>query len=110
MGISLITKAAVREQLAAINDPEIGQSIVGLGLVYDVVIDADAKRLTVIFTMTSPACPLEKHFRQQITQALMHSFPSWDCQVNITFDPPWTSDKISQEVKDHLAILGMPIK
>lgn len=104
------TKKLVLKRLEKIIDPEIGQSIVGLGLVYEVVVHAKIKEINILFTMTSPACPLADHFRQQIAAALTSHFVGWVSKIDITFDPPWSPVMISSDVKEQLALLGMPIK
>lgn len=104
------TKKLVLKTLERIIDPEIGQSIVGLGLVYQVAVQVETKKICILFTMTSPACPLADHFRQQITTTLSGSFTDWVSEINITFDPPWSPAMIHADVQEQLALLGMPIK
>lgn len=106
---SLPTQKAVLQKLEEIIDPEIGHSIVGLGLVYDVALNANTKVITIHFTMTSPACPLEGHFRQRIIQTLSRSFSDWTSEVAIIFDPPWSAEKIRDDIREQLALMGMPL-
>lgn len=103
------TSATVLRALEAINDPEIGHSIIGLGLVYGVSLDTDHRVISVVFTMTSPACPLADYFRQAITTKLSEHFAGWSATVTLTFDPPWSAAKIHDDVREVLALLGMPL-
>lgn len=99
----------VTEILRGIQDPELGFSIVGLGLVYKVTVDEASKRVTVLMTMTSPACPLQDYFVKTITTKIQAQYPEWGVDVTITFEPRWSTEKISQEIKEQLALLGLPI-
>lgn len=101
---------AVTAILSKIQDPELGFSIVGLGLVYNVAIEEKQQRVTVLMTMTSPACPLQDYFVKTITTKLNEQYPDWEVKVVITFEPRWTTEKISQEIKEQLALLGLPIR
>lgn len=100
---------AVIAILSKIQDPELGFSIVGLGLVYHVAIKEKPQRVTVLMTMTSPACPLQDYFVKTITTKLNEQYPDWEVKVAITFEPRWSTEKISPEVKEQLALLGLPI-
>lgn len=104
------TEKSVLNQLESVIDPEIGHSIVGLGLVYGVTVDTKSRAVNICFTMTSPACPLADHFRQQITKKLAEPFAGWSIAVDMTFDPPWSPDKIHADIQEQLALMGMPVQ
>jgi metal-sulfur cluster biosynthetic enzyme len=83
-----LTEARVLQSLAGVVDPELGMSIVDLGLVYDVRIDG--ARVTVTMTLTAPGCPLHETMAEW-TRAAVAAIPGVErVDVAITFDPPWT--------------------
>jgi metal-sulfur cluster biosynthetic enzyme len=73
-------------------DPELGMSVVALGLVYDVTIAAGAVRVTM--TLTAPGCPLHEVMTQWVRTAVMRVPGVEQVEVVLTFDPPWTPDRI----------------
>jgi metal-sulfur cluster biosynthetic enzyme len=83
-----LTEARVLQSLAGVVDPELGMSIVDLGLVYDVRIDG--ARVTVTMTLTAPGCPLRETMAEW-ARAAVAAIPGVErVDVAITFDPPWT--------------------
>jgi metal-sulfur cluster biosynthetic enzyme len=83
-----LTEARVLQSLAGVVDPELGMSIVDLGLVYDVRIDG--ARVTVTMTLTAPGCPLHETMAEW-ARAAVAAIPGVErVDVAITFDPPWT--------------------
>jgi len=95
------TKELVMDQLTTVIDPELYVSIVDLGLVYDVKI---LKTKTVVtMTLTSLGCPLFPVIEQDIQNALF-KIGVKKAQIKLTFDPPWSMDRMSERGK---AILGI---
>jgi metal-sulfur cluster biosynthetic enzyme/Fe-S cluster assembly iron-binding protein IscA len=91
----------VREALRCVIDPEVGINIVDLGLVYGVAVDARTVRVTM--TMTTPACPLGQHIRDEVHSRVLGQCPGAEqVEVELVWDPPWSSDKISAEGKQAL--------
>ncbi|HEU5196180.1 MAG TPA: metal-sulfur cluster assembly factor [Methylomirabilota bacterium] len=83
-----LTEARVLQSLAGVVDPELGMSIVDLGLVYGVRIDG--ARVTVTMTLTAPGCPLHETMAEW-ARAAVAAIPGVErVDVAITFDPPWT--------------------
>lgn len=78
-------------------DPEIGLNIVDLGLVYQLDFDEVHSALFLSMTLTTQFCPLGSSIREGAMQALQQAFPGYQVQVNLVFDPPWNSKKISEE-------------
>lgn len=93
----------VLDALKAIYDPEIPVNIVDLGLVYD--INIKGKDLIITMTLTNPACPVAAEFPQVVQSHLssLHLFDNID--VHLVFDPPWTTDKMSDAAKLELGLL-----
>ena len=83
-----ITEARVLESLASVVDPELGLSIVDLGLVYGVRIEGTGVAVTM--TLTAPGCPLHE-IMGEWARAAVAAIPGVErVDVAITFDPPWT--------------------
>jgi len=91
------TPEALLEILQGVEDPELGYSIVDLGLVYRAEqIDA---HIEVDFTLTYLGCPLESLLKHSILRTLQQSTGIEDIRVRIVWDPPWTIDRASAEVR-----------
>jgi metal-sulfur cluster biosynthetic enzyme/Fe-S cluster assembly iron-binding protein IscA len=94
-------ESQVREALREVIDPEVGINIVDLGLVYGVRFIG--RTVHVIMTMTTPACPLGEHIRNEVqTRVFEQCGGVQQVEVEIVWDPPWSSDKISPEGKKAL--------
>lgn len=94
----------VMKVLRTCYDPEIPVNILDLGLVYDIKIATNGDVL-VIMTLTSPACPVAGILPAEIQQKLKDHPKINDARVEITFDPPWTPDRMSEEAKLELGFL-----
>lgn len=98
-----ITKKTVLEKLEEVIDPEIHISIVDLGLVYDVVLKDDAVK--IVMTLTTIGCPLFSLIEQDVrTKVRELGFKENKIELELTFDPPWTMDRLSEKGK---AIMGI---
>ncbi len=98
----MINEELVTEALKDIYDPELHYNIVDLGLVYDVdVKDGDVH---IRMTLTTPACPIGPMIIEQI-QEMVRVLPGVkDVDVELTFDPMWTPDLMSDEAKAGLGL------
>ena len=85
-------------------DPEIPVDIYELGLIYKVDV-ADNKDVTVDMTLTAPACPVAGEMPNMVRDALLTVPGIGEVTVNMTFDPPWTPDRMSEEAKLELGML-----
>lgn len=101
-----MTEQEVREQLKTVYDPEIGINIVDLGLVYDIRLTdtADGTNVEVDMTLTAMGCPLAGMLEEEARQAVLNAGAK-EATVNLVFDPPWTPDRLSEDVKDSLGLL-----
>jgi len=99
-----ITKEMVLEKLKEVIDPEIGIDVVNLGLIYELKINPD-NTVYVKMTMTTPGCPLIMWLLQAVEQKILEIRGVKDAEIELTFDPPWTPDRISEEVKKRLGML-----
>jgi len=84
--------------LKTVFDPEIPVDIYELGLIYKVDV-ADNKDVTIDMTLTAPGCPVAGEMPGMVKDALLTVPGIGDVTVNMTFDPPWTPDRMSEEAK-----------
>jgi metal-sulfur cluster biosynthetic enzyme len=97
-----VTNQDVLEVLKNVYDPEIPINIVDLGLIYDVQIaEGD---IYVQMTLTAPGCGMGPFIAQQAEWAISELDGVEDVQVEMTFDPPWSPDLISEDGKKLLGI------
>ena len=92
-----VTAEQVREALKKVKDPELGFDIVNMGLVYDIQVDGG--KVSVDMTLTSPAChggPLMAEEAKAAAEALEGVE---EAEVRIVWEPRWTEDKMSEELK-----------
>jgi len=78
-------------------DPEIGLNVVDLGLVYQIDFDENKKEIFCSHSLTTQFCPMGESINEGILNALQYTFPEYKVEATITFDPPWNSQKISEE-------------
>lgn len=91
------------EVLHTVHDPEIPVNIYELGLVYEVKID-DGK-VNILMTLTAPACPVAGDIIFEVQSKIETIEGVKDVHVQLTFDPPWTKDMMSEEAKLELGFL-----
>lgn len=92
------SKKILLNQLQNVPDPELGISIVDLGLVYDVKADKEGN-VDVLMTLTTMGCPLFELIAGPVKTELKKLKGVADVSVDLTFDPPWSPDKMSKEAK-----------
>jgi len=96
-------EAEIIEVLKTVYDPEIPVSIYELGLIYEIVIELPI--VTIEMTLTSPNCPMTDVLMYQIDSRLKLIDGIEDVVVNLTFDPPWDKEMISEEGQLKLGLL-----
>jgi FeS assembly SUF system protein len=84
--------------LKSVYDPEIPVDIYELGLIYKVDV-ADNKDVTIDMTLTAPGCPVAGEMPNMVRDAILTVPGVGEVTVNMTFDPPWTPDRMSEEAK-----------
>lgn len=94
----------VVEVLRAIYDPEIPVDIYELGLIYDVKVSSDLD-IKILMTLTSPNCPVAESLPEEVKEKVRSIDDVKEVEVEITFDPPWTKDMMSEEAKLELGFL-----
>jgi AdoMet-dependent heme synthase len=88
-----VSESDVRQALATVLDPELGMSIVDLGLVYDVRIRNGAVAITM--TLTAPGCPIHDVMPEWVRTAVLRVPGVEAVDVTLTFEPPWTPDRMA---------------
>ncbi len=94
----------VTEALRSIYDPEIPVNIYDLGLIYNVSADENGF-VTVVMTLTSPACPVAESLPIEVQEKVKFVPGVTDAKVELTWDPPFSLDMVSDEVKLMLGLL-----
>ncbi len=87
----------VVEALREVEDPELGMDIVELGLFYDA--EGEGAKVKVQYTLTSMGCPAGAMIQEDIERVLRQIPGVEDVEPELTFDPPWTPDKMSDDAK-----------
>ncbi|MBF8376993.1 metal-sulfur cluster assembly factor [Alicyclobacillus mali] len=95
----MVTEEQVRTVLMDVLDPEIQIDIVNLGMVYGVDIQEGGKRIKVTVTLTTMGCPLFDDIKEQIIEKLSELEGVEEVDVELTFDPPWDKEMMSEEAK-----------
>lgn len=95
----MIKKIDIENILKDIPDPEIGVSIYELGLVYGIAIDETVGKVTITVTLTSMGCPLFDQIERSIREGIGKLDGVKDVVVDLTFEPPWNVDKMSEAAK-----------
>lgn len=90
--------------LKTIFDPEIPVDIYELGLIYDVMINED-RDVKILMTLTTPNCPVAESLPLDIKEKVKSMNEVNEVEVEITFDPPWSQDLMSDEAKLEIGIL-----
>lgn len=90
--------------LKTIYDPEIPVDIYELGLIYDVMVNED-EEVKILMTLTTPNCPVAESLPQEVEERVKSIDEVKDCEVEITFDPPWSQELMSEEAKLELGML-----
>jgi len=90
--------------LKTVYDPEIPVDIYELGLIYDVMINED-RDVKILMTLTTPNCPVAESLPLDIKEKVKSMNEVNEVEVEITFDPPWSQDLMSDEAKLEIGIL-----
>lgn len=93
-------KFDAEEARAALNniiDPELGLGFVDLGLIYELAGDVDGN-VEIVYSLTSPACPIADTVEPMIEEAIL-DLGAKGVQLTLTFSPPWTPEKMSDDAK-----------
>ena len=91
------TREEVLEALKQVEDPELGMDIVELGLLYDAEIEGP--KVKVIHSLTSMGCPAGPMIQEDIHRVVAELPGVEDVEIELTWDPPWTPERMSEDAK-----------
>lgn len=97
-----VTEKDVRGALKTVKDPELGLDLVVLGLVYGIEIDESRVRATI--SLTSPFCPVAGQIVEDAKKAIAGLEGVEEAEVELSFDPPWTPERISPLIRSSLGL------
>ena len=99
----------VIEAIKTCYDPEIPVDVYELGLIYDVSLKSidgsESSFVDVLMTLTSPNCPVAESLPMEVENKVRHLTEVEDAKVEITFEPPWTKDMMSEEAQYELGFM-----
>ena len=93
----MVTKDDVFEALHLVEDPELGMDIVELGLLYDAEIEGS--KVKVIHSLTSMGCPAGPMIQEDMHRVVAGLPGVEDVEIELTWDPPWTPERMSEDAK-----------
>jgi len=94
----------IKLALMDVKDPELGYNIVDLGLIYDIKIENE--KVTVVYTLTSPACPAGALIENNIKERVGLVEGATKVITELTFSPAWTIEKMSPEIRAEFGLIG----
>ncbi len=97
-----VTEKSVLDALKTVKDPEMNLNLVVLGLIYDV--DVKEGHADVRMSLTSPMCPVAEEIVNMAQEAVLGVEGIETAKVQLTFDPPWTPERISPLIRSSLGI------
>lgn len=97
-GVAAASEEAIIEALRTVHDPEIPVNIYELGLIYAINRQEDGN-VHIMMTLTAPACPVAGEMPVQVAQAVAGVEGVGEVAVELTWEPPWTTDRMSEDAK-----------
>ena len=101
----MVTKKDIEKVLKKIPDPEIGVSLWDLGLIYNIDIDKKKGHVEILMTLTTVGCPLFEQIAEPIRQNIGRLKGVKKVDLTLTFEPPWTVDRMSDSAKAQLGFI-----
>ncbi len=96
------TEKEIREALKGVKDPELGLDLVVLGLIYDIEVEGD--HVDAVISLTSPMCPVAGEIVENVKETIEGVDGVESADVELTFDPPWTPDRINPLIRSSLGL------
>ena len=96
------TEKDIRDALKGVKDPELGLDLVVLGLIYDIEIEQADVKATI--SLTSPFCPVAGQIVDEVKKTIEGVDGVERAEVELTFDPPWTPERMSPLVRASLGL------
>lgn len=97
-----VTEKDIQKALKTVKDPELGIDLFTLGLIYD--IEVDGSNVKTIMSLTSPMCPVAGEIVEQARQAILGVEGVESADVELTFDPPWTPERMPPLIRSSLGL------
>ena len=97
MGSPTADSAKIMDALRKVQEPELGKDIVTLNMVKNVAVSGS--RVSLTFVLTTPACPIGPQVTEQIEEFVSEVDGVETVESTMTFTPPWTPDKMSEDAK-----------
>jgi len=98
----MVTKKQIEDILKTIPDPEIGVSLWDLGLIYTIGINKKTGTVNILMTLTTIGCPLFDLIEHPIKEEVGKLPGVKKVVVDLTFEPPWSMDRMSEDAKQQL--------
>lgn len=107
----MVDEDAVRQALKTVEDPELPLSIVDMGLVYGIELEPgdEGARVVVEMTFTAMGCPAMGILKHDVREAVRDLDGVDAVEIDTVWDPPWTTDRLSEEAKNVLATTGVTV-
>jgi metal-sulfur cluster biosynthetic enzyme len=102
--VIMIAKKQIENVLKTIPDPELGISVWDLGLIYNIDIDDKKKSVNIRMTLTSIGCPLFSLISDPVRSAILEIKGVKDVNIDLTFEPPWSVEKMSRDARIQLGM------
>lgn len=100
-----INEAEVMDALRECYDPEIPVNIVDLGLVYNVELNDEEGSVGITMTLTAIGCPMAGEVMEEVEMRVKQVENVNNCKVDLTFDPPWSPDRMTEDAKWELGMI-----
>ena len=100
-------KEGIIDRLKDVYDPEIPINIYDLGLIYNIDVSGEGE-VEVTMTLTSPTCPTADYIQSLVKDAALETPNVKGANVELTFEPRWTPEMVSQEAKEELGLVDQP--
>lgn len=94
-----ITEKSILERIRTVIDPEVEVNIVDLGLIYEVNHNEEEKKIHVIMTLSARGCPVGDVIMQHVETVVKAFLPEYEITVELTWEPQWTPELITDEGK-----------
>jgi metal-sulfur cluster biosynthetic enzyme len=95
----LVTEEIVEGMLQDVLDPEIQIDVVNLGMIYGIEISPDERKVRITMTLTTMGCPLYDEIKEKIIQQVKLLDDALEVEVDLTYEPPWNPEMMSDEAK-----------
>lgn len=104
----MATKRQIMDSLSTVEDPELGMSIVDLGLIYAVKVERKVKgnpqKINIKMTFTTPACPMMNDILDRMKMKL-EQIKNADIDLQVVFEPLWTPERMSRKARIKLGMI-----